>query len=258
MSDMRRLLDESNDERLLAVLRSNSDLAPPPKLRGRTLAAVGLHGGVLGAAGSWVSSALGVVATHGWVGSLAKGALIVGVGTAAVIALRLHRPATLTINSAARVEVPQAPVAPLPARERVEHIPLQASTPQSTPTVADPGPTIHSRTEAHREARVPTPTPKQASNSASLLAAEVSTIDAARTALSAGSAARALGELDRYDREFPAGVLGPEATVLRIEALVRQGNLKSARALATGFLATHRRSPHAARIHSLLGDATPL
>ena len=69
-----------------------------------------------------------------------------------------------------------------------------------------------------------------------------------------GSVPAALGALDDYQRSFPHGVLGQEAAVLRIEALVKGGNTAAAKALADRFLAANPQSPHAPRIRRLVGE----
>jgi hypothetical protein len=50
------------------------------------------------------------------------------------------------------------------------------------------------------------------------LATELALIDEARGALASGDRARALASLDRYARQFPAGQLAHEASVIRAEA----------------------------------------
>jgi hypothetical protein len=75
----------------------------------------------------------------------------------------------------------------------------------------------------------------------------------ARAALHLGDLARGLAELERYDREFSGGILRPEASMLRIEALVQAGDLARARQLAEIFIATYPPSPHVARIRKLVG-----
>ena len=76
-------------------------------------------------------------------------------------------------------------------------------------------------------------------------------LEAARSALAAGAADRALQLLARHDRRYPHGSVRPEATVLRVEALARRGETDAARALATRFLAQHPDSPLAERVARL-------
>ena len=64
-------------------------------------------------------------------------------------------------------------------------------------------------------------------------------------------ATKTASTLDGYDARFPGGLLVPEATVVRIEALVGKGDKAAARRLADVFLRTHPGSPLAARVRSL-------
>jgi outer membrane protein assembly factor BamD (BamD/ComL family) len=98
--------------------------------------------------------------------------------------------------------------------------------------------------------------------SPSRLAQEVAALDSARTALKAGDAGQALTLLEAHARDFPLGRLGPEATLLRIEALLGSGDRVRAEQLARGFLATNPSSSHAAKVRRLLAtlslrDAAP-
>jgi TolA-binding protein len=86
---------------------------------------------------------------------------------------------------------------------------------------------------------------------------EVAALDGAREALGGGDPGRALRALDDHDRRFPRGALGPEATVLRVEALAQRGDRAAATRLGAAFLAAHPRSPHAARLRTLLGIPAP-
>jgi hypothetical protein len=90
---------------------------------------------------------------------------------------------------------------------------------------------------------------------ASALAEEVQILDGAREALVGSDPAAALAALERHHRRFGGGALGPEATVLRIEALLQNGDRAGAARLAREFLAAHPGSPHASRVRSLLPPA---
>jgi TolA-binding protein len=86
----------------------------------------------------------------------------------------------------------------------------------------------------------------------SSLEAEVAALDRARTVLAGGDPARALALLNQYEQTFPKGVLRPEASYLRIEALSQSGQRGAARDLAARFLARHPKSLHAAQLRALL------
>jgi hypothetical protein len=204
-----------------ALLESASDDAPSPQARARTLDALGL-GGPPPASGSgfkWIG-----LATVG-VGLLVGGGVLLGRGA--------REPSLLaTTGPAPHVFVPH--VEPAPAPPEPASVTPPAATPSARPTAS-------------------APPPKRDAGEEPNLAAEVAALDRARVALAAGDAARAVRELDQYQKDFPRGILGQEALVLRIEALVRSGNAAAARALADRFLRASPGSPHAARIRTLVG-----
>jgi outer membrane protein assembly factor BamD (BamD/ComL family) len=83
------------------------------------------------------------------------------------------------------------------------------------------------------------------------LTAETAAIDAARSALRQRRTADALALLDAYSRRFPQGTFEPEATALRIEALLPGDRAEGAR-LAREFLTAHPTGPLADRVRDLL------
>jgi outer membrane protein assembly factor BamD (BamD/ComL family) len=84
---------------------------------------------------------------------------------------------------------------------------------------------------------------------------ELASLDRARAALSAGDAPQALALLDAHNARFPHGAMAPEATMLRIEALVAAGDRASAQRAADAFIAQSPDSPYVSRVRSLLGGA---
>lgn len=90
-------------------------------------------------------------------------------------------------------------------------------------------------------------------DAADALREQVAMIDRARDALGAGDAAGCLAALDAHDERFPRSAMAEEATVLRIEALLRLGDRARAADLGERFLASRPTSPHAAGVRALLG-----
>jgi TolA-binding protein len=80
------------------------------------------------------------------------------------------------------------------------------------------------------------------------LRGEIALVDAARSAIRAGTPDRALSLLDHYRHSYPRGEFAPEAAVLRIEAAAAAGRGPEARRLARAFLAQHPDSPLADRV----------
>ncbi|HKO51372.1 MAG TPA: hypothetical protein VJV79_26870 [Polyangiaceae bacterium] len=86
------------------------------------------------------------------------------------------------------------------------------------------------------------------------VAREVVLLDAARAALLQGDARRALETLAGLDR-LPARALLPEATVLRVRALLALNDLKTARKVAAQFVATAPGSPQAPVLRGLFAES---
>jgi outer membrane protein assembly factor BamD (BamD/ComL family) len=63
--------------------------------------------------------------------------------------------------------------------------------------------------------------------------------------------------VDEYDAQFPDGMLSQEATVLRVEALVKEGDRSAAVGVGQRFLAAHPTSPHALRVKQLIEGHNP-
>jgi TolA-binding protein len=84
------------------------------------------------------------------------------------------------------------------------------------------------------------------------LGAQVAALDQALEALASGDAPRAVRLVDEYQARYPSGVLSQEATALKIEALVKEGDRSAAADLARRFLASNPTSPHAVKIRLFL------
>jgi hypothetical protein len=86
---------------------------------------------------------------------------------------------------------------------------------------------------------------------ASALAAEVSALDVARTAIAAGAFDDALRRIAQYHRDFPSGELTADADVVAIEALSAKGDRAAVAQRSARFLAQYPNDPHAAGVRSL-------
>lgn len=82
---------------------------------------------------------------------------------------------------------------------------------------------------------------------------EITFLDGARAALSAGDGRRALELVRRYQERFPRASFRPEATAIRVEALVKLDRQADARALAVRFMTENRGSLLAKRVAALVG-----
>jgi hypothetical protein len=147
--------------------------------------------------------------------------------------------ATGTPHSSPSETAPASAPATEPAR------PLEAtSEPRDVTTQRPPAPAA-----ASRRSRTAT--------AAGAVAEQTAFIDTARAAVAERSDGRALEILRRYQEKYPAGLFRPEATALKIEALVHLGRDDEARALAQRFVAEHRGTLLGARVAEIAGLAKP-
>jgi hypothetical protein len=81
---------------------------------------------------------------------------------------------------------------------------------------------------------------------------EVAALDRVNKLLARHAAGQALTALHRYQNTFRDGSLAPEATVLRVRALLALGQRAQAESLARAFVQQDPTSPHAAVLRSLV------
>jgi hypothetical protein len=250
-----------------ALFRSMALDRPPSGAKQATLAALGLGATAASLAGSvtaksgiaWgmVSKAL---ATGGLAGVVTMGAFATARHFAStpnqmrpvssVAPASPGNPASSATTRATTTDLPRRKVAMLP-EQRGRRAAESARVP--SPSEAE----VTTRPEVPEALPMPTlePVAQQASPPAPLssLPEETAQLDRVRAALNHGQFTTAWAELDRYHALFPRGTLGPESTVLRIEALVLAGDRTRARDLARSFMATHPNSPHLGRLRTLVG-----
>jgi hypothetical protein len=269
MSDPQRLRSSSDNELERLLLRAGRGRAPAQARQRALLAATAALGTGL-VSGSAAAGAIG--AKTGSILSLKWLAVVglagVGAMTAAVViqgrpaspnAGRVEEPPVRLESAAATARTARArPTAPTGSGqvEPVEPtvpVELAATEAPPAPFVGAPAPWATATAKADPSATLRS-APSVAGTS---VPAELATLDQARGALAAGEPARALAILDSYTVTYPRAAMAPEATVLRIEALVRAGDRPAAERLGTAFLESHPQSPYAARIRSLLGRTNP-
>jgi hypothetical protein len=267
MTDPKPLGEPGGDEATefeRTLLRSWKHESPPASARARALAIAGLAAGT-----SAAPPAHPVPAPKAAAGKLlavvkwSLGAVIsVGILGAGAALLRPSAPPFAALPSAptSAVAPSEPPVAPAPTRLLImpatnEPPPLQTSAPTSTAAAVVAGPPRRPpRSMSAASGLPPAPTASVAPSDA--LGEQVARIDHARDTLGAGDAATCLSELDAFDQKFPRSVMSEEATVLRIEALLRIGNRARATDLAERFLTSRPTSPHASGVRALLGATT--
>lgn len=240
MREPPRLVDAMQSEEGRALLRAARAYAPSDRARRSTLLAVGV-----GVASSVPLGAGAATSVIKWIGAVTVSATLFGSVMPADSPPTAEPRGSSMVAVATRQSIEARPTPRLEAPSLVDQPPADVTTATATP----PPPSASTR-PAER------PRPALAKRPASIdstLSRETARLDEARRALEAGNVSGALSTLERYDRDFPRGALIPEARVVYIEALVRHGHHAKAQAVARQFLARYPRSPHAARVHSMLG-----
>jgi hypothetical protein len=265
MKEPKRLSTISDDpieRRLLVAGRAGAPRAARERALAAASAAVATTGLVTGSA-----AAGGTLAKLGSASGLKWLAIVGFLGTGAVAGEVLREHAS-HVDSAV-VAPPGARAAPDPAQParlsvpvaQPNLVPSSLAQPnlerpiQEPSTLVQPDPPVATigapQPSAAAASRRP-PAPAEEAPGGSTTREELAWLDGARAAIAAGDPARGLSLLDGYVARFPRGTMRPEATVLRIEALMHAGDALAARRAADAFLAANPQSPYAPRIQSLL------
>lgn len=90
------------------------------------------------------------------------------------------------------------------------------------------------------------------------LSEEIRLLDLARNAVRSQKPEEALASLDVYSVRFPAGAFRQEASMLRMQALAKRGDVNQASSMAKQFVETHPNSPYVRRASNIAkGSVTP-
>jgi hypothetical protein len=227
----RRLLEAASRERpsreLCERMAQAIGVSPPPIAPPDSMAP--------GASVATPGAALGIRALLPWV----SGTVVLAIAAGAIVAAR-----TSTSTSSA----PQAGSASAPLRAPV---PVPVPSPPPAPIAVPPE--ASGESSSSTTAAAPAHPGRRASATAADLRDQIALIDAARAAVSAGAGDRALEILRKYQGKYAAGSFRPEATALKIEALVKLERTAEARALAERFVVEHDGSPLAERVARVAG-----
>jgi hypothetical protein len=226
MNDARRLL-EAGSQRERALLRAGADERPSAASVRAAAHRLGLAPAVaLVSVGSAVkglrwSSRMGYV--------LAPTLGIVGLGLTALYRLSTPAPA-VTFGLPATSVVAGSPVHTTSATNAAEPTAQQAL---ASPATNAPPPSMDSPW-------LTAPRPAQAATvKRSGLREQLALIERARSLEASGDAAAALRTVDEYERRFGGGVLGEEASFIRLQAVSALGDRGRAVALAQRFVTEH-------------------
>ena len=242
MTEFRRLLLTARSQKARMLLEAGGSESPPEEALARVGAALGLPQTLLVAQIAVSSASSTAVATHSAVksvGSMALKWLAVGAltGGLASTTLALRRePATQ----------PTARMVSTRERQKQALVLPVLVAPSGNPVIE-----VASEHAPAQPASV-LPMPPASASARSQLEAEVIQIDAARDALKAGDVRAAMALLDQYQAHERTGTLDREATILRIDALVRLSRRAEAETSARAFLREFPHDPHASKLNQLL------
>ena len=237
MKDPTRLLASTDSTDLEKELLSSWDERPASDARAKTLAMLGVAGATTIAGATAGASIAPKAAAAGWL-AIAKwiGVAVIAIGAAAAgigVATRHHDAPAPPVTTAVSIRATAAP-------------PIVTAT---ATTIETPTQAIELPAETHRAP----PATHVAQPAASTLGEQVAALDRARVALDANDGAKARKLVDAYEAEYPGGIFTQEAEVVRIESLAHDGNRAEAERAGKRFLAAYPKSPHAARVRTLLG-----
>ncbi len=264
-----RLIDSDPNDLERVLLEAGIHERPAPRLRGRVLGAVGVGvatTAVTTTATAALLSKLNALPVIVWFGGgFLSGVLTMGAGHVVGVfdgEAEERRPSTGAAVAAPAGhavpprEEPGAIRAPT-ATDTIEHEPPSSAAAATFDDVPSPrtGADRHSTTRRATPGRVEgqsTPLDRARPRDPDRLAEEVRLLDNARRALETENAREALDALRAREKKFGAGVLGPEATALEVQALLADGRRAEAEAIGRRFLARSPNDPQSSRIRALL------
>jgi len=231
MTELRRLLDESDNATEKALLHAGRSYRSGRETRAKTLAALG------------IASSTAVVVASGSASAslpfkLTGAKLLIAVSAVGAVSLApvAYRSFYKSHGTPPAVTAPAARSAPVHVAAPVVTAPPVVEAPANSSVV-----TADQRPPARPAARVAEPVS---------LAQELAALDAARATMARGDSQGALLLLDGYAKTCPQGRLRLEAELLRIDALAKSGQTQAAKKRAEAFLRHHPGSVLAARARS--------
>lgn len=231
MSELRRWSEEGAPGEAASLLETSRRERAPARARARTLEALGVA-----VAGSTAATGTAVAATN----TVTKGGLtlLMKIAALSLVGGGIVAGGGAVVHSAHRM-------AARPSRVAVEPPSVEAPA-EVMPVMAAPS------AAAPHLARPEHPAAARVSASADVLEREVKALETVQQALLGRDPDAALRLLDRYQAQFPHGSLSSEATVLRAQALLANGDRPGAQALVDRYCSAHPDSPYARRLKELV------
>lgn len=266
-AESRRLVDGEGTAKERLLLQAGIDEVPTSRAgRERTLVALG----IVASAGTLASSApaaaevsRGLVAAHAkWLFWGVAGAVAAVSGAematspvavprgAPSVATSHRRPSTPPRHVAA--DASAAPRAPSPSGPSPAILPPTARNDARAEVDSSNGRST-AVPAARRDAKLRHGSEAEAASAPSGLVAEVAALDRARAALRGGRARESVALLDSFDQTFPGSNLAPEATVVRVSALLALGQRTQATRLVRGYCRLGGRDAYGQRLVALVG-----
>jgi hypothetical protein len=249
MNDLVPLKVLARNELEASVLRSaDADRAPEEAMQ-RVATRLGVSASLVA-----LSSNAGAASMTG-IGALGiMKSLLVGLGAGAFVSGALFAVSVVT-QPARSPSVANGP----PEGNETQHpvaeprTTLTAASAVAAPTTAHvPAPIRANVSRLARRAPEPPAAAKVTPDKSASLAEEVAELDRARALLATGNASDALRVLDAYALRWPAGVMVPEAVVVRVEAELARGNHSRAESHARALINAHPNTGHARKVANLL------
>jgi hypothetical protein len=249
--EWRRLVDGGATAKERLLLQAGIDEVPPNRAgRQRALAALGIAAGTSALAGS-AKAAMGL--PKGVALVQAKWLVFGALSTAAAVGtveLWTHRdtatsPATASATLGRKATTPVRDSSPMESAAPLTRAPSRMLVARSAAASLE--------SAARAPAALPPSPPAEIVTSPSELVAQVAALDRARAALRAGSARQSVALLDRFDRSYPRSSLAPEATVVRVSALLALGQRARATDLVRAYCRGGGRGAYGHRLMALVG-----
>jgi TolA-binding protein len=177
--------------------------------------------------------------------------LKIGLGTGGKLAAGALVSGSVAVAGWQALPTEPAPLSSVASTVRTATKSVNVPAPEVAPEAEQPSVAAEDLT---LEPSSPEPDKSRSADPIDNIAAQLKLLDSARSALKAGSPGRAIALLDQYARTYPRGKLTQEATLLRVEALVRSGKQAQAVSLARRFRTAHPSSPYTQRLESIVGE----
>jgi hypothetical protein len=245
-------MSDERTRRERALVEAARADAPPDGARERVLVGLGISTAASLAGAKAAAAAPTAVAVAG--GS--SGAALLAKSLAIGAAIGLAGMAVTSSWPGKEPPVPAPVTSATPALPSATSEPPAPAEPSTIPPPPEPLPEPLPKTQPFLHAP-PSAAPSAQPVLAEQVAAERALLDGARQSLESGRASTAVKTLGDYQQRFGFGILGHEAVVLKMKALVALGRRPEARVLGERYLQDYPAGTQALTVRRLLGAEAP-